>query len=218
MGWAKHNYHTDMNSPAPKPIKSPQVPVAASLEAESPTTVAESDAGVASSLAPPGLVDTSKFVEAGAEKSGATSTVDLERFDSSLDGEPGLVRWHFAGRLGRMADGSLQRWLSLAVNLNAQMTCARCDEPADVKVSFKREFLLVGDERRAQMLDDDAEEYDVLVGERRFSLTDLLEDECLMSLPTFVSHDSCQPVQVEQEEAPARNPFAALAKLWTSVK
>ena len=167
---------------------------------------------------PPGVVDTAKFAEEAGLKTGVASTSELERLDSSLDGEPGRVNWRFSGRLGRMADGSLQRWLSLAVNMEAEMTCARCDEPAPVVVEFEREFLLVGDERRAQMLDDEAEEYDVLVGERRFSLTDLLEDECLMSLPTFVSHDSCQPVSLEQDEEPPRNPFAALAKLKTGEK
>ncbi len=192
------NYHTVMKSEPAKP---------GAASTDTPAASAVSSAG------PPGLVDTSKFVEAGETRAGVASTDDLERLDSALDGLAGLVRWQFAGKLKRSADGSMQRWLSLSADLNAQMTCARCDEPADIAVSIKRDFLLVADERRAQMLDDEAEEYDVLVGERRFSLTDLLEDECLMALPTFVTHESCQPVQIEQADEPARNPFAALGKL-----
>ncbi len=172
----------------------------------------------ASAAGPPGWIDSRQFAEQGAVKSGATATPLLKRLDSSLDGEPGIVNWRFEGRLDRMADSSVQRWLSLVVNLHAQMTCARCDEPADMAVAFERSFLLVADEKQAARLDDEAEAYDVLVGERRFSLTDLLEDECLMSLPSFVSHLDCQPMVAEVEAEPPRNPFAVLAALRKTAK
>ncbi len=162
--------------------------------------------------APPGWVDSSNFAEQNGIKAGSTATPQLERLESSLDGDPGTVNWRFTGRSGRLADGTVQRWLSLTADLDAQMTCSRCDEPAPVAVSLAREFLLVADERRAELLDDEAEDYDVLVDDRRFSLTDLLEDECLMALPSFVSHPDCRPVQAEAEPEPARNPFAALAQ------
>ena len=198
MDRVNRNYHTAMKSEPAKPTQeAPDLPAVDTV----------------SSAGPPGLVDTSKFVEAGEVRAGVACTDDLERLDSALDGRAGLVRWRFAGRLERTADGGSQRWLNLSANLNAQMTCARCDEPADIEVSIERDFLLVADERKAQLLDDEAEDYDVLVGARRFSLTDLLEDEFLMALPTFVSHESCQPVQIEQADEPARNPFAALGKL-----
>jgi uncharacterized protein len=172
----------------------------------------------AGAAGPPGSVDTRQFAEQGAVKSGATATPLLERLDTSLDGEPGVVKWQFEGRLERMADASVQRWLTLAVSMRAQMTCARCDEPADMAVTFERLFLLVADEKQAARLDDEAEAYDVLVGERRFSLTDLLEDECLMSLPSFVSHLDCQPMAADVAAEPPRNPFAVLAALRKTAK
>lgn len=167
----------------------------------------------AGSLSLPGIVDTSQFVDQATPINGVASTDALERLYDLLDGEPGEVTWRFAGQSDRMADGSTQQWLSLSAQLRAEMPCARCDEPAPVAVAFERRFMLVADERRAEAIDEQAEEFDVLVRDRRFSLTDLLEDECLMSLPTFVSHDGCSPRVADNSEAPARNPFAALAAL-----
>jgi uncharacterized protein len=96
---------------------------------------------------------------------------------------------------------------------------------------------LVGTEKQAAALDSQAEDFDVLVASRHFSLTELLEDECLMALPAFATHETCEPVQAALQPAPGAdasagglapagksetgaeagsgrpNPFAILAKL-----
>lgn len=192
---------------------------------------------------PPGIIDTGPFTEAGQQLAGQTTTDRLERLDESLAGPAGLVDWQFDGHRTRLADGSRQQWLHLRARLAAGVLCARCDEVVAIEVEFDHRYLLVATERQAEQLDSDAQDFDVLVASRQFSLTDLLEDECLMALPAFATHDTCEPVvgdragestssaadssssladgagrgddgSAQPPDAQARpNPFAVLAKL-----
>lgn len=164
-------------------------------------------------LQSPGIVNSGRFCTAGRTLAGTTPVANLDRLCDLLADDAGEVSWSFAGRRGRSADGGIHDWLSLKGLLKAQLYCARCDEPAPFESAIDRQFLLVGDEKRAAQLDEEAEDHDVLVGGDHFSLDELLEDECVMALPGFLTHADCAPAVEAPETEPSEHPFAALAKL-----
>lgn len=161
----------------------------------------------------PAVVDSDRFCLDSSSVSGEVGTDRLPRLFESLAGPVGRTRWAFRGWRKRESDGSTTDWLSLKAGLSAHLHCARCDEPAPFEVEIEREFLLAKDEALAMRLDEDAEEFDVLASSRKFLLAELLEDECLMALPTFVVHLDCQPMQAEPDTIERVSPFAALDAL-----
>lgn len=111
--------------------------------------------------------------------------------------------------------------MDLQIEATVPLVCQRCLQPLQQPLRVERRFLFAPDEAEAQRLDDETED-DVLVLERRFDLTGLLEDELILALPLVPRHEPCpQPLplvaEAELDEAPvAEHPFAALAALKRS--
>jgi uncharacterized protein len=82
----------------------------------------------------------------------------------------------------------------------------------------QRRFRFVRNEDEAARLDEESED-DVLALPARLDLQALLEDELILALPIVPRHALCpEPLPLPaaeplDEEAPAPNPFAALAAL-----
>jgi uncharacterized protein len=110
------------------------------------------------------------------------------------DYDPSL-RWQAEGGSTRelQADGSEidEPYLRLAVHGAVWLECQRCMEPYQQSLDVDAEFRIVATEDEAQerALDDD--EFDVIVGSRRFDLVGLIEEELLLSLPLVPKHDVC---------------------------
>jgi len=88
-------------------------------------------------------------------------------------------------------------------------------------LSIDRSFRFAADEATAAAEDELAEDEDVLVLDRAFNLTGLVEDELLMELPLVPRHEVC-PTEVKLElvdpgfddaQAAKPNPFEALSGL-----
>lgn len=131
-----------------------------------------------------------------------------------------LLNWSAQGEVRVDETGAEQVWLHLTVEANLPLTCQRCLGSVDIAVSVNRSFRFVGSEEAAEAQDEEAEE-DVLALSQEFSLSELIEDEVLMTLPVVPRHETC-PVDVklmavdsgfEAASAEKRNPFAVLAKL-----
>lgn len=132
-----------------------------------------------------------------------------------------FVRWQAAGYLHEPVGTQPQVWLRLAVEAGLPFQCQRCLQPMIESLSFERDYRFVADERTAEQEDDESEE-DLLVISKRFDLTELIEDELLMSLPLVPKHETCPvPVKLtavdpgfEQALAEVKpNAFAALGAL-----
>ena len=80
----------------------------------------------------------------------------------------------------------------------------------------QRRFRFVRSEEEALRLDEESED-DVLVLPARLDLLEFLEDELILALPIVPRHDACPSplplAALTSQEAPAPNPFAALAAL-----
>lgn len=106
-------------------------------------------------------------------------------------------------------------WLRGAVSAEVLVTCQRCLEPVQLPLSVELALALLPDEAAAERLPDDA---DYIVVEEQISITDILEDELLLTIPYIPMHDDCDSVAYRQPQADAtgsrkENPFQVLAAL-----
>jgi uncharacterized protein len=140
----------------------------------------------------PLYLDTDEFTRLGASRSGLQPLGGLSRLGSLLSDSDGELSWRVGGESQRRSDGSLARVLHLRLEGQVRLICARCLRPRDYALSVKRSFLLARSEAEAARLDDLDDDSDVLVGSRRFNLSDLIEDEAILALPTVVTHPDCR--------------------------
>ena len=127
------------------------------------------------------------------------------------------VGWSVQGTLQPVA-GEPEHWLHLQARTSVLLQCQRCLQQVQQDLAVDRRFRFVRTEEEAERLDEVSED-DVLVLGARLDLQELLEDELILALPIVPRHEGpCpaplpMPVNDLEEEAPAPNPFAALAAL-----
>lgn len=162
------------------------------------------------------------FAQAGASLLGEER---LARFPRLLDEAKGLggeiwVHYEARGDIRADAAGVDEVWVHLQATVQLPQTCQRCLGPAEIEVSFDRDFRFVATEALAEVEDEESEE-DVLVLSKSFDLLELVEDELLMAMPVAPKHEICpQPVKFQvadpdfvAEAAEKPNPFALLEQL-----
>ena len=105
------------------------------------------------------------------------------------------------------------------ITTEAVITCQRCLEPMQFAIDNSFELSLVQSEEEATRALSDSEPY-LIMEDQLLELSNLLEDEVLLSLPGYPRHDSdCLPhdsgvVRLETNEIEeAANPFSVLEKL-----
>ena len=142
----------------------------------------------------------------------------MQRLASSLcAASDGNATWQAHGSLLPVMGGAPERWLELQAQAAVPLQCQRCLQTLVEALDVRRRFRFVPTDEEAARLDE-ASEDDVLVLQPRLDLHELLEDELILALPIVPRHAECpQPlpmlVQELEDEAPAPNPFAALAAL-----
>lgn len=128
------------------------------------------------------------------------------------------VEWQATGSLRPAPGGEPQVWLHLQARAPVVLQCQRCLQAVPQVLKVDRDFRFVRSAQEAERLDEAVEE-DVMELVPRLDLHELLEDELILALPLVPRHDGdCptplpQPVDDLDDEAPAPNPFAALAAL-----
>lgn len=173
----------------------------------------------------PQRLDALRFAQAGARLEGDPPLTGFTRLAGDL--HPPIdsaerVHWQAQGEMrAGPTGGAPQPWLHLEARALVPLTCQRCLGAVQTPLEVDRWFRFVADEATAEALDDDSEE-DLLALEPRPSLSELIEDELILSLPLVPLHERCpQPLaaapQVDGETKPPGSerphPFAVLAKL-----
>ena len=124
---------------------------------------------------------------------------------------------------------SQRLFVDVTVNGRVWLDCQRCLGIYPEPIATDLRFEVVASEEAADEVPMDDDELDVLVGSKKFSVLELIEDEVLLALPTAPKHEVCPTVheslvtgadgEVEPEAPPAEekrpSPFAALAGLKT---
>lgn len=138
-----------------------------------------------------------------------------ESFCAASDGS---ATWQARGWLVPVAGGEPEVWLELQGSAEVPLECQRCLQPMTERLQVQRRFRFVRSEDEAARLDEESDD-DVLALPARLDLQALLEDELILALPIVPRHGTCpEPLPLPADdapgdEAPAPNPFAALAAL-----
>ncbi len=154
---------------------------------------------------------------------------ELARSCRTLEGEVALEDMPELGKTVRSLKDGIVRFVavglgtvrqypavSLSIEGEAEMSCARCMEAVSVPFAHELTFLLTKSEADADRipLDEDGEDEDVIVGSKSFDVNAWVQEEVLLTLPAIAVHEDCEaPAHDEAPEPETNNPFAALAAL-----
>ena len=151
---------------------------------------------------------------------GTLTAADLPEAYSLLEGEARdiQVAYRAEGTAGRRELAGAD----LILDATVVTACVRCSKPVTIRIEKTVPFLFTKTEKQADAMPiEDDEDYEIVVGARKFDIAHWVEEEIILSLPQFAQHDDCEPDQEllhteETEETAAKpNPFACLASLKT---
>ncbi|MEO0318692.1 MAG: hypothetical protein RL404_2369 [Pseudomonadota bacterium] len=156
-------------------------------------------------------VDSVEFARTGESRSGVVSVASLGRLSAELADTSGELQWTITG--GRHAIGAPQ--LNMQVKGEVTLVCQRCLAPFAHVIATDTVLVLARDEADAdeteEKLDDDS--IDVIVGDARQDLLQLVEDDALLALPLSPRHDTCPGDAPAVPQDKRESPFAALKGL-----
>ncbi|SDC12968.1 uncharacterized protein SAMN05216345_101635 [Cupriavidus sp. YR651] len=180
------------------------------------------------------------FCRKGGNVTGEVVTRDLPRIlaetaeDAPASAPEETFRYMLAGFVREEAvepgePVSKRMFLDVTVNGRVWLDCQRCLQVYPEPIATKMRFEVMMSEEAADEAPMDDDELDVIVGSKKFSALDLIEDEVLLALPSAPKHAVCPAVheslvtgtdgEVEPEAPPEEekrpSPFAALASLKT---
>ena len=109
----------------------------------------------------------------------------------------------------------------LTISGHGQMRCTRCTQPIDIEIDREVPFLFVHSEAEANRIPiEEDEEWEVVVGSEHMNIAQWVQEEIILSLPTFPRHDDCHAPenhtssgQSEEEITQRPKPFANLRDL-----
>jgi uncharacterized protein len=167
----------------------------------------------------PQALDVMALCKAAATLQGQWPLAGMARLGESFcAASDGNATWQARGWRVPVLGGEPEIWLELEGQAEVPLECQRCLQPMKEHLHVQRRFRFVRSEDEAARLDEESED-DVLALPARLDLRALLEDELILVLPIVPRHGVCpEPLPLPadealQEEAPAPNPFAALAGL-----
>jgi uncharacterized protein len=169
-------------------------------------------------------IDSLEFARRANLLEGSFELARMRRLTDLLALPDGRVDWRVEGRRVSRTGGSPDSLLRLRLSAQLQLPCGRCLGAVPVAVSAERDYLLASSEEEAARRDDPESDFDILVGSRRFDLSEWIEDELMLELPPVSFHQGCAPLSIELTPAASaedearedrRKPFAALSRLKT---
>ncbi len=153
----------------------------------------------------------------------------FERLLTELTSSPTDLSWSIEGRTDREGRCDLR----FSGVFTAQRECQRCGQKVSEHLAFERTLRLCKSEKEADSADDGSDEsIDFVAAPGKVNVLEWLEDEMLLSLPMFVTHNDCtespalkeyqarlvHSSSVDEQASPddqlrPSNPFAVLASL-----
>jgi len=163
--------------------------------------------------------DLFKLAHQGAHISSHVDVARLKRFTDALAGDSGVV----AVDLQFGVDEQGVRFISGSLAADVKVLCQRCLQPMDLHVGSDVSIALVRDDEQTHSLPKRYEPV-IVSDDEETELTDIIEDDLLLSLPLVNYHpeDECTGLSRYEteadEESPAPleeivNPFSILEQL-----
>jgi uncharacterized protein len=132
-------------------------------------------------------IDSMQFAKSGGQLSGEHRAEDfheqLPRLADILSRESPPVQYRLSG--GMQAGRPIIR---LAVRATVTLVCQRCLETYAEELVLDREYPLARDEAELSRWERDDPLMEALVADPKMVVTELIEDEILLSLPTVPHH------------------------------
>ena len=107
----------------------------------------------------------------------------------------------------------------LTIKGRVEVPCTHCNGAIPVEIDREVPFLFVKSEAEANRMPlDEDEDMEIVVGSEQMNVAEWVQEEVILSLPTFPKHEDCDmpEMQADEEEIvePSRpNPFANLRDL-----
>lgn len=161
------------------------------------------------------VVDVFEMARAGQSVAGAAPIEAMSRLAPLLASPSGTVDYTFRA----FVDSRQRPAASLALRATLCLTCNHCDQPVSFALDARHDYTFVHDERALAAIAIDAGDDEPLLGDKRFDLAALIEDEIILSVPLAPRHAACQlaidteTVARTQTEPASGGPFVALATL-----
>lgn len=163
----------------------------------------------------PAIVDPFKFTDQGVTLSGSVKASSLGRV-AALLWDSGLTSGDVMVQLQFLKDDEYRRVISGQLQATLEVQCQRCLGPMAVDVQSAFELAVVLNDEQAALLPKRLDP--VMVEGTELNVHAVVEEELLLSLPTYPLHEpgACSAEQPESGEAVAaqperENPFAVLA-------
>lgn len=140
----------------------------------------------------PGRVDSVAFARGRQALSGEVAGERLPRLAEAGATTDGVIEWSAQGSTGRDDFDRLRDFLTLRVAFRPVIPCARCLEPVTLApVDVTSRFRFAASEEQAAREDREAQDCDVIAQDGQLDLGALIEDEVLLALPMFATHETC---------------------------
>lgn len=156
------------------------------------------------------MIDSLDFARKALEIHDTIAVSQFLRLADFLSTPDGTLEYQLTGYL----DEHRRPGLKLHITGRLMLVCQRCLGALEFDLDKEAVFALVRDEAEIPDGEDENDEIDYLVAEAQMSVSALIEDELLLSLPLAPKHDStvCGTTSKLSESKKA-SPFAELEKL-----
>jgi uncharacterized protein len=162
----------------------------------------------------PLVIDAFEFCRLNRTEQGGNPVASLSRLATDAASDQGAIRWSLAGDVDEMGHSRLK----LSMSGSVQLVCQRCLTPLTLTLASESMLILAKDEAAADRIEEllDDEDVDVIVVSKQLNVTELVEDEALLAIPSSPRHEVCP--QQAMSEIPAQadkgpSPFDALKDL-----
>jgi uncharacterized protein len=166
-------------------------------------------------------VDLFHFVAGGMQDAGTCAVAALPRLAAESLNLDAQVTWQAQGarkavphQLDEAGAAVLRDFLLLKAGAQITRACDRCGHPVMVPLAADSRLEVFNSETAADEAPLEDESADPIVGSKKFSLLQQVEEELLLAIPPFVTHDDCKIAQDDASNAKL-NPFSKLAALKT---
>jgi len=159
------------------------------------------------------VIDAFEFCRLKESRSGQISVADLPRLANESIDRAGKLHWSLQGGSNRQGHSQL----ALSVAGSIRLMCQRCLTSFDFDIESDSVLVLAQDDGSADEIDAllADETVEVIVGSRTFDISQLIEDEALLTIPLSSKHTICpdQSLSDLKQDAVTVSPFSVLKNL-----
>jgi uncharacterized protein len=169
-------------------------------------------------------VDLFRFAAEGAHTQGTCAVAALPRLAAESLNLDAQIQWTAQGvrravphQLDATGAPVLRDFLLLTARAQLTKNCDRCGQPVQLALDIAPRLEVFLTEAQADEAPLEDESADPIVGSKKFSLLQQVEEELLLAIPPYVTHLDCNVAQ-DDASATKPSPFSKLAALQIGQK